>query len=315
MNIFAEILENKLLLYSIIAVIFFIVVSIILIKKVSDENDEKDEKVKVDIEKIDGENSVFDEIIEEKEKSNSNQLDLDSMIAKMQKDLDAKASEVVEKFENEQEEKSVISYQELIGNKKEEVSPIEIDKILESEEPSSNLIEDEYVEPIKDKASLLEETLNSYENELTTSSILNKLNIIETELEDNKEEMIQEVEANTIEPEPVEEEKVFTSKLNMKDEFVEALKTGNYEEKEEIINDKPVQSKFKATEFISPIYGIQDIKIQYPTVQNMKDYKENYNKYNKFELDDTLNMKKINNEVHKDEDFLNTLKEFRKNLE
>lgn len=301
MGIFAEIINNKLLLYSIIAVVFFIIISIILIKKVTNE---KDEEVKVDIQKIDGENSIFDEIIEEKEKSNGKQLDLDSMIAKMQQDLDAKASEVVEKFENEQEEKSVISYQELIGNKKEEINPIDVTEIISEEEPSDSILEDKYTEPINIQENIGE----------NTSSILEKLNILENNIKN-------EVTMESVETE--KEQVVLPTKLNMKDDFVEAIKTGNYEEisnqLEDVevkpINEEKEQNKFKATEFISPIYGVQDIKIQYPTVQNIKDFKEKINKYNKFELDNTLNMQKVDSEIHKDEDFLNSLKEFRKNLE
>lgn len=292
MGILTEMLNNKLLLYSAIAVIFFIVISIILIKKVSGEKEE--EEAKIDIKKIEGENSVFDEIIEEKEKSNSNQLDLDSMIAKMQQDLDAKASEVVEKFETEQEEKSVISYQELIGNKKEENIQTILDNVVEPVEMINGTSTDEY------------QSIDAYEE--NTNSLLEKL--------DNVEKSI----ASEIVEEPIEIENVEpVSKLNMKDEFVEAIKTGNYVEEHEITSPEEViekePSKFKATEFISPIYGIQDIKIQYPTIQNMKDFKEKFNRYNKVELDNTLDIQKVDKEVHQDEDFLNSLKEFRKNLQ
>ena len=304
MNIFAEIVNNKLLLYSAIAVIFFIAISIILIKKV---NDEKEDDDIVDIKKIDGKNSVFDELIEETEKNNSNQLDLDSMIAKMQQDLDAKASEVVEKFETEQEEKSVISYQELMENKKEEsvqsivndeveepIQSIAIDEVAPTDILNSNINQIEYQE------------LNGYQED--TDLLLEKL--------DNVENM-----ANETINEQVSEKNEPVSRLNMKDEFVEAIKTGNYIEQQdevtpkenEIIEKEP--SKFKATEFISPIYGIQDIKMQYPTIQNMRDFKEKMNRYNKVELDDALDIQNVSREVHQDEDFLNSLKEFRKNLQ
>ena len=101
MDLLIQIYNNKLLFFAIIAVVLVITISVILIKKLKKE---KIEDSKIDYEKIDGEKSLFDEVLDEKEKSNSSQLDLDSMIARMQKDLDAKASEVVEKFETEQEE-------------------------------------------------------------------------------------------------------------------------------------------------------------------------------------------------------------------
>ena len=106
MDFFISIFDNKLLFCSTIAVLLFIIISILLVLRSSKK--EESENI-VDIEKIDGQDSVFDEIIEEKEKTNRDQLDLDSMIAKMQQDIDAKASEVVEKFVQEQEEKSVIN--------------------------------------------------------------------------------------------------------------------------------------------------------------------------------------------------------------
>lgn len=43
--------------------------------------------------------------------------EIEEMLAKMQKDLETKPDEIVANFEQEQEEKSIISYQELIKNK------------------------------------------------------------------------------------------------------------------------------------------------------------------------------------------------------
>lgn len=294
--------ENKLLFYGLIAVIFFVVISIILIKKTSKE--EKEEIV--DIEKIDGNKSVFDEIIEEKEASHRDQLDLDSMIAKMQQDIDAKASEVVEKFENEQEEKSVISYTELMKNKNDvklDISKVDVDasialehlndldEIKQVKVENDSLLDDVVtIDPINDIVS-------DIKTEIEKPQMVSE-NIIPS-VEVPKEELVENINENVI------------SKLNMKNDFIDALKTGNYED------DKMEQkNKFKSTEFISPIYGVQNITMQYPTVQNMKEFKSaSVNNYNKFELEQTLNMEKLSDEVRKDEDFLKALKEFRKNLE
>lgn len=309
MEFFISFFDNKVLFMGTIAVLLFIIISIILVMR-SSKNEEKENIV--DIEKIDGQSSVFDEIIEEKEKSNREQLDLDSMIAKMQQDIDAKASEVVEKFEQEQEEKSVISYQELMNSKNDNVvmnaeTSIALNHLnMVEEEANLNTITPvsleetnlENVTPLSiDETNILDEALkidpiNAVESNIDSFDEQKELNIIPIEVEEDKKDDIK-------------------SKLNMKDEFVEAIKTGNYEE----VNEKPVKNKFKATEFISPIYGIQDIKIQYPTVQNMKEFKAAAKNYNNFELEQTLNMEKISNEARQDEDFLNALKEFRKNLE
>ncbi len=327
MDFFISIFDNKLLFCSTIAVLLFIIISILLVLRSSKK--EENENI-VDIEKIDGQDSVFDEIIEEKEKTNRDQLDLDSMIAKMQQDIDAKASEVVEKFEQEQEEKSVISYQELVNSKKDDITTIDVDasialdhlNMIEEEDATStsldrlNMIEDENTSTSLEHLNMIEEDMpNSImpvsideTNILDEALKLDPINSVEIS---NIETIDAEEELNII-PTMIEEEKKddIKSKLNMKEEFVEALKTGNYEE----INEKP-KNKFKATEFISPIYGVQNIKMQYPTVQNMKEFKAPAKNYNKLELEQTLNMKKISEEAHQDEDFLNALKEFRKNLE
>ena len=47
----------------------------------------------------------------------------------------------------------------------------------------------------------------------------------------------------------------------------------------------------------------------------MKEIKTPVKNYDKFELEQTLNMEPLSDEIRKNEDFLNALKEFRKNLE
>ena len=47
----------------------------------------------------------------------------------------------------------------------------------------------------------------------------------------------------------------------------------------------------------------------------MKEFKTPVKNYDKFELEQTLNMEPLSDEIRKNEDFLNALKEFRKNLE
>ena len=48
------------------------------------------------------------------------------MLEKMQEDLDKKPEDVVTTFENEQEEKAIISYQELVDSIKEKSPKVEI---------------------------------------------------------------------------------------------------------------------------------------------------------------------------------------------
>ena len=174
-------------------------------------------------------------------------VDLEDMLIKMQKSLNAKQEEVVENFENEQEEKAIISYQELLNSMK------------------NNNLEEE----IKQHEMMEEKTAG----ELTKQKVAEFL---------NKEE----------------------PKIKKIESFVEN-------------KDK----KFKNTEFISPIFGKQEAKIEYPTIK-LFDNSYKHAKVEKEELmneiDESKNEQLINvstNEVDtKNDEFLKALKEFRSNL-
>ena len=107
--------------------------------------------------------------------------EIEEMLLKMQKDLEATPKDVVESFENEQEEKSIISYQELLNSVKEKqkpkVTPVKIDEKIE---------------------------INDFDNDKT-------------------------LKMDRIDP----------------------------------------NKKFKSTEFISPIFGVQDSDIKYPSVPKL----------------------------------------------
>lgn len=269
-----QLFDNKLLFFGIIILIGFIILTIILIKRANKEETE----TSVDFEKIDGEHSLFDEMAsDESLKMSDGKLDLESMIEKMQKDLDAKASDVVTKFENEQEEKSIISYQELLH--KDETPNEQNNKI--------------YLNDVLDK---MDGATNS-DSHMDTNTRFKETYVNALELE----------EKNLLDSQSVADEigQLVNSNLNKKDEYVQALKTGEIEEKP--------STKFKSTDFISPIYGIQDIKVQYPTVQNIKNFRDN--NYKNMDFDRAFNVIPLDEELKKDEDFLNSLKEFRKNLD
>lgn len=184
-----------------------------------------------------------------KEEKND-KLDLDDMLAKMQKSLDSKQEEVVENFEAEQEEKAIISYQELLDSMK------------------NNNLEEE----IKQHELQQEKTASS----LATNKV--------TEFLEREEPKIKKIES-----------------------FVEK-------------KDK----KFKNTDFISPIFGKQDAKIEYPTIK-LFDTGKHIQKGQEdliSEIDEIKNesVKKervlnVSSEVDiKNDEFLRALKEFRSNL-
>ena len=184
-----------------------------------------------------------------KEEKND-KLDLDDMLAKMQKSLDSKQEEVVENFEAEQEEKAIISYQELLDSMK------------------NNNLEEE----IKQHELQQEKTASS----LATNKV--------TEFLEREEPKIKKIES-----------------------FVEN-------------KDK----KFKNTDFISPIFGKQDAKIEYPTIKLFDTGKHIQKEQEDLisEIDEIKNesVKKervlnVSSEVDvKNDEFLRALKEFRSNL-
>ncbi len=203
--------------------------------------------------------------------------EIEEMLEKMQQDLEAKSEDVVETFEKEQEEKSIISYQELVKtiHKDNAVNKIEV------EEP------------------VIETTVQE-ESTPATQNLMNE----KIELTENK---------------PKETEAV---------------------------------KKFKNTDFISPIYGKMEEHFEYPKVPSfhskekdldsndipkkdtvedvieafdkkleehqMNDYLEDFGFHTHMKIDSleqTLDMPPISPEIKANEEFLQALKEFRKNLE
>jgi len=161
-------------------------------------------KIEIDEKDKEPDTSAFDEIMEA-----------------MQKDLDASKENPVELFEQEQEEKAIISYQELL-NAKNKTEP--------------------------------------------------------------KKEIVEKIE-----------------------------ETNNVEAKEEKSKAKPKlvttkESKFTNSEFVSPVFGKVDKKSKTDIEV------ENVDKIDPHELEKTLNIEPLADEIKKNNEFLNALKEFRKNL-
>jgi len=172
-------------------------------------------------------------------------VDLEDMLLKMQKSLNAKQEEVVENFEAEQEEKAIISYQEL---------------------------------------------LNSMKN-----------NNLEAEIKEH--EMKEELSASEITKQKV------TEFLNKEEPKIKKI--------ESYVENK--DKKFKNTDFISPIFGKQEAKIEYPTIKMF----DNSYKHAKDENEDLINeidnikekVIEVKEEIDtKNDEFLRALKQFRSNL-
>lgn len=91
----------------------------------------------------------------------------------------------------------------------------------------------------------------------------------------------------------------------------------NYNEeepkKEETEIKEETTNKFKHTDFISPVYGVVSNDVEYPTISGKKEDLSKYD-YEGHELEKTLNIKPLSDEIRKNAEFLRALKEFRNNL-
>lgn len=250
---------NLLIIVSVIIFILVIACIAYIIYKDRKKDDEEIDEILDDLMKAKPRENLINAKIEVpigenikpsiKEEKND-KLDLDDMLAKMQKSLDSKQEEVVENFEAEQEEKAIISYQELLDSMK------------------NNNLEEE----IKQHELQQEKSASS----LATNKV--------TEFLEREEPKIKKIES-----------------------FVEK-------------KDK----KFKNTDFISPIFGKQDAKIEYPTIKLFDTGKHIQKEQEDLisEIDEIKNesVKKervlnVSSEVDaKNDEFLRALKEFRSNL-
>lgn len=194
--------------------IVFIICIIVLALKNKNKKSVLDTVEEVKVTKINDEEEVtaFEEIIEA-----------------MQKDIDSEKENAVELFEQEQEEKAIISYQEL----------------------------------------------------------LNAKNKVETKSE-KMEALIQvEVPNDSVESEVNVEREKSTPKLATTQE-----------------------TKFTNSEFVSPVFGKMDRTVNNKVQIQVESTKE----YDNYDLEKTLNIEPLTEEIKKNNDFLNALKEFRKNL-
>ncbi len=275
-----ELIQNKALFFSVISVLVATIALIgyLIYKERKADQDEIDEiisnlvepKRKPIMEEVEKDKEEMN-VVEKEEITNTieqpsapkqeSDLDIEAMLEQMQKDLNAKAEDVVATFEQEQEENSIISYQELVRSLKgEKVAP----------------------------------------------------QIVEAKVEEPKLEQ-----------------------LSM-DEIIEEPKRA--------VKQEP-SKKFKNTDFISPIYGKMEEHLEYPRVpsfhkndmeiekeletyendtesslmsKNIDDFLGDFDFDNNIEvnsLEQTLNMKPLSEEIKKNDEFLQALKEFRKNLD
>lgn len=290
MQFLNELIQNKALFFSVISVIVATIAFIgyLIYRERKRDQEEIDEimsslvepKRRPVIEEIEEDKEEKMEAVQEvetkkeepvMERKEESSLNIEAMLEQMQKDLNTKAEDVVATFEQEQEENSIISYQELVRSLKgEKVAPAKVEKTVKVEQPV---------------------------------------------VEITKEEPHVHVAAEQLSIDTIIDE------------------------------DKSSTKKFKNTEFISPVYGKMDEHLEYPKVpqfhnndreiekeletyesntesslvnKNIDDFLGDFDFENNIEvnsLEQTLNMKPLSEEVKKNDEFLQALKDFRKNLD
>lgn len=235
MNTILNLIATDIYLYICIIISLLILITILLIVCTNNKNRKKIKNDFVQAEKVEAE-------LEKVEETPVNN-ELENILKKIQEDIEVKPEDVVKKFEEEQEEKAIISYQELVDNVKS--GKIEV---LEDEQTGVNFVEN---------------LVNEVENEPVVS--------IESEPE------------SQVTPKMVKDAIESISKDSIKIE----------------------PKKFKQSEFISPIYGIMDNKLEYPRVKKQE---------NILDIMNTRDYNQLTEEIKRQEEFLNALKTFRNNL-
>lgn len=200
-------------------------------------NAQKRRKIKNDF--IEAE-KVEEELNKPEESVMSNKLE--EILQKMQEDMDVKPEDVVRKFEEEQEEKAIISYQELVDNVK--AGKIEV-----------------------------------VDDDVSDVNYVESLNL------DVSNEPIMQIS---------EDESLVTPQM-VKD----AVETINVS----AVKEEP--KKFKKSEIISPIFGVMEENFEYPKVKKTE---------NILDIMNTRDYNELTEEIKRQEEFLNALKEFRRNL-
>lgn len=195
-------------------------------------------------------------------KEENTHTDFESILSKMQEDLTKRDEKQILEFEQDQEENAIISYQELLKANGKEIS---------KDETKFDL--NDFFEELVDK------TKKSYN--LSDINKTGDLSIIT--IDDDMEEQ-NNFESNFDIQKPVEEINNINSESSTP--MLEHIDIDKKNKKDK---------KFKVSEFISPIYGRIETKLDYPTIPS-----EDKSQKSISEL--------------KDDEFLNALKAFRQNL-
>ena len=231
-----SLLISNIYLYICIIIGLVILTAILLILTANERKRRKIKNDFVEAEKVEAE-------LEKKEETPVTN-ELENILQQMQQEIDVKPEDVVKKFEEEQEEKAIISYQELVDNVK--AGKIEV---VDDDTSDVNFVES-----------------------LISGDISEPIEAIETDKEES-----------SVTPQMVKE-------------AIENISTSS-------VKEEP--KKFKTSDFISPVFGRVDNNVEYPTVKR---------KETLLDIMNTRDYNELTEEIKRQEEFLNALKEFRNNL-
>lgn len=206
-------------------------------------------------------------------------------------DNDSKNSDITEiKYVDEDDEELEKTKAQLeLKNLKEELLKAELKEKTAAEKAVMIGDEEEQIPTIEDSIDQFE--LSQEENAIIS---LDQFNKVSDKIYNDNEITQYKDEGN--EPISIQElEKLYNSNETViKDDINTDVK------EEKIATAEAIQSKFKSSPIISPVFGIDD-----GGDENM----------NNMALENTANLDKLNEEIRKTNEFLNTLRELRKNLQ
>lgn len=206
-------------------------------------------------------------------------------------DNDSKNSDITEiKYVDEDDEELEKTKAQLeLKNLKEELLKAELKEKTAAEKAVMIGDEEEQIPTIEDSIDQFE--LSQEENAIIS---LDQFNKVSDKIYNDNEITQYKDEGN--EPISIQElEKLYNSNETViKDDINTDVK------EEKIATTEAIQSKFKSSPIISPVFGIDDGGDE--SINNMA-------------LENTANLDKLNEEIRKTNEFLNTLRELRKNLQ
>lgn len=320
-NIINMVISNDLLFYGIIV---FLIVGVIVLfmylhhKKIINLLEEEIEFTKVEDEKISDSLQTLAKV------SNLEQT-TDEIEEKLSK-LDGKSA--IAKILNEDEGLNVIEEIKIdADNKKSVIDNVEsVDATKESKSLPKENISNTDVNKNEQKSELelmlekmqhdLEEQKEKdavaiFEQEQEEKSIISYKELLERKNELTSSEILND-ERFENEPTLIEDDNqnLTDSYMNLVDNVNNTISIDNIKEE----NDTK-SKRFVTTDFISPVFGRRKAEFDYPKVPNFKDMMIKREKTNEYDLEATMNLEPLTEQMKKDDAFLSALKEFRKNLE